>query len=305
MIASRTGVPVVGVVPFVPELKLPDEDAAAPLGRQSAPGSNGKTLFAAVLRLPHISNFDDFDPLRRAGVQLSWVASPEQLTGAHLVIIPGTKSTIADLRWMKACRLDRAVAAASGRGAGVLGICGGYQMLCHQLEDPLGADSNAPDSESGLGLLDGVTVFAREKTTRRVEFDMPPGDGLFAGSGPVRGRGYEIHTGQTASASQHMLKMQGHEAASRDIESRDGAVSAGGWVAGTYVHGLFDNPPVLARLLGNVARRHGLPAPVVPGFSLDAELDRVAGTFRSSLDMQSVLAMTGIGVRVREQEAVR
>ncbi len=327
MIAARTGVPVLGVVPFVPDLRLSDEDAASLDGRPKvavapvrpppfgpAQGSLGPAfdphprppaagtrlpereraagrLRAAVVRLPHISNFDDFDPLRRAAVEVNFISDASGADGAHIVIIPGTKSTIADLRWMKARHLARAVTDAADRGAAVIGICGGYQMLCESLSDPLGADSGSPDAEPGIGLLPGVTVFAREKTTLRVEFTLAEGDGLLAGNGPATGRGYEIHTGATSPARRPAALV-------RDVRApaarSDGALSESGWVMGTYLHGLFDSPAVLTRLLGNVARRHGLPEPQAPDFSLDRELDRLADVVRASLDMPAVYGLLGL-----------
>jgi adenosylcobyric acid synthase len=260
-------------------------------GRRSGAAPDAP-LRAAVVRLPRISNFDDFDPLRRAGVRVDFVTEPGQLDGAHLVILPGTKSSIADLRWLKERGLDAAVLRAAACGAGVVGICGGYQMLCERLDDPLGADSGAVDSEPGLGLLRGVTVFEPEKTARRVSFEVPPGAGLFEGTGPVSGHGYEIHVGQTGGAARSPIEVT---ATGEAVAQADGAVSADGWAFGTYVHGLFDNPEVLARLLANVARRNGVRAPEAPGFSLDQEINRLADVVRGALDMPFIYRLLGHG----------
>jgi adenosylcobyric acid synthase len=315
MIAARVGVPVIGVVPYIPDLRLSDEDAASLDGRPISaahPGpaaaserrslrfSKGRrpgaaseaVLRAAVVRLPRISNFDDFDPLRRAGVAVDFVTEPGQLDGAHLVILPGTKSSIADLRWLKGRGLDAAVLRAAARGAGVVGICGGYQMLCERLDDPLGADSGGADSEQGLGLLRGVTVFEPEKTTRRVSFEVATATGLFEGTAPVSGHGYEIHTGRTGGASRAPIKVT---ATGEALPHADGAVSADGWVLGTYVHGLFDNPELLSRVLSNIARRHGVAAPEGRGFSLDQEIDRLADVVRGALDMPLIYRLLGPG----------
>ena len=292
MIAARTGVPVIGVVPYIPDLRLSDEDAASLDGRPTSAASGATTLRAAVVRLPHISNFDDFDPLRRAGISVDFVPEPGQLDGAHLVILPGTKSSIADLRWLKRAGLDAAVLRAAARGAGVVGICGGFQMLCERLDDPLGADSGAADSEQGLGLLRGVTVFEPEKTTRRVSFEVPPGAGLLDGTGPVSGHGYEIHTGRTGGTAGAPVRVT---AMGEALPHADGAVSADGWAFGTYVHGLFDNPELLSRLLSNIARRHGVRVPEPPDFSLDQEIDRVADVVRDALDMPFIYRLLGPG----------
>ena len=199
MIADRTGVPIAGVIPMVPDLRIQDEDAAE-LDSTTArsPAQNG-ALRAAVVRFPRVSNFDDFAPLERCGVRVDFVTTPEKLAGAHLVILPGTKSTIADLRWMKSRGLDHAVKSAANNGAAVLGICGGFQMLGTRLEDPLCADSVDGGAEDGLGLIDATTEFAPQKRTRRVDFTLHAGPGLLEGKTPASGVGYEIHTGVTTS----------------------------------------------------------------------------------------------------------
>ena len=133
---------------------------------------------AAVIRFPRVSNFDDFAPLERCGVRVDFVTTPEKLAGAHMVVLPGTKSTIADLRWMKSRGLDRAVRSAADNGAAVLGICGGFQMLGTRLEDPHGVDIVAGGAEDGLGLIDSSTIFAPQKRTRRVNFTLHTGPGL-------------------------------------------------------------------------------------------------------------------------------
>jgi adenosylcobyric acid synthase len=294
MIAARTGVPVVGVVPYISDLKLSDEDAASlemslpARSRHHSGPPSAQALRAAVIRLPRISNFDDFDPLRRAGVQVELVTEASQLDRAHMVLIPGTKSTIADLRWLKQRGLDKAICLAARRGAAVIGVCGGFQMLGRRLDDPLGADSGVPGSEPGLGLLPETTIFERKKTTRRVEFTLAGGAGLLDGAQGEAGRGYEIHTGRTSPAVHHALELR---RAPGGTTHSDGAVSPDGWVMGTYVHGLFDSPAVASRLLGNIARRNGLPAPAVPAFSLDLELDRLAGIVRGAVDMKFVYSL--------------
>ncbi len=295
MIAERTRVPVIGVVPFISGLRLSEEDSASLDGRGASGPTRPGALRAAVVRLPRISNFDDFDPLRRAGVDVVWATQPKDLDGAHVVILPGTKSTIADLRWMKERGMDRAVCAAARCGAAVIGVCGGYQMLCQRLDDPDGADAGGPDSEPGLGLLPGTTVFQREKTVRRVRFDLLPSQGVLEGSGPVSGMGYEVHTGRTLPGESRHTAVALLSTPGRDAPTPDGALSEDGWVLGTYVHGFFDSPDVAGRILGNVARRNALPVPQAPPYSLESELDRLAGVVRDALDMEIVRSLLGVG----------
>lgn len=287
MISDRTGVPVAGVIPMVPDLRVRDEDAAE---LDSVPGT-GQTqkgaLRAAVVRFPRVSNFDDFAPLERCGVRVDFVTTPERLAGAHIVILPGTKSTIADLRWMKSRGLDHAVTSAANNGTAVLGICGGFQMLGTRLEDPHCADSVNGGAEDGLGIIDAATVFAPQKRTRRVDFTLRNGPGLLEGKTPASGVGYEIHTGVTTAVQSHPFEVVAPGCGTEP----DGGSANGGWVLGTYIHGLFDSPEVVERITGNIAKRHGLPTPDVPHFSMESEFDRLADVVRANLDMDLIYSL--------------
>ena len=287
MIAERTGVPIAGVIPMVPDLRIQDEDAAE-LDAATAKGQtkNG-ALRASVVRFPRVSNFDDFAPLERCGVSVDYVSTPEKLAGAHLVILPGTKSTIADLRWMKSRGLDHAVMSAASNGTAVLGICGGFQMLGTRLEDPHCADSVDGGAEDGLGLIDASTEFAAHKRTRRVDFTLRTGPGLLEGNTPAKGVGYEIHTGVTSADHAHPFEV----IAPGGRPEPDGAVGNGGWVLGTYIHGLFDSPDIVQRITGNITKRHGLPTPDVPHFSMEAEFDRLADVVRANLDIDLIYSL--------------
>jgi adenosylcobyric acid synthase len=290
MIADRTGVEVVGVVPMVPDLQVQEEDGMS-IERQSAAGAGGP-LFAAVIRLPRISNFDDFDPLIRAGVRVRYVTSPSELREAHIVIIPGTKNTIADLRWMKSRGLDSAVVEAEKRGAAVVGLCGGFQILGRRLEDRSGIDSGVPGVEQGLGLLPVDTTFDGEKVTRRVEFralNSAPGWEVGAGGG-----GYEIHAGRSVRSGGPTTAglIELHTIAGDVYE--DGAVCENGRLFGCYVHGLFDSPEILVPFLTATATRNGLDAPAVKPFSMDKEFDRLADAVRNSVNMDAIRRMAGL-----------
>ena len=246
-----------------------------------------------MVKLPRVSNFDDFDPLARTrGVRVRYVTAPDELDGAHLVILPGTKSTIGDLRWMRSRGLDLAVVAASERGAVVVGVCGGYQMLGESIVDAEGSEASPGSAERGLGLLPVETVFREVKETRQVRFKMNGGDGLLAGAAGVEGEGYEIHMGETTPVEGACPTPAQYLRHGDDLV-RGGAVSGDGRVMGTYVHGLFDCEEVRRVLLTNVAAIHGLPAPDVSGFSLDAELDRLADVVRAHLDMTLIYGLIG------------
>ncbi len=223
---------------------------------------------------------------------MRFVTTPDELHGAHLVILPGTKSTIGDLRWMRSRGLDAAVEAAAERGAVVLGVCGGYQMLGESIVDAEGSEASPGSAERGLGLLPVETVFREVKETRQVRFKMNGGDGLLAGASGVEGEGYEIHMGETRPVEGACPAPAQYLRHGDDLV-RAGAMSGDGRVMGTYVHGLFDSEEVRRVLLRNVAAIHGLPEPDVSAFSLDAELDRLADGVRAHLDMALIYTMIG------------
>lgn len=202
---SRAGCPVLGVVPYLPALHLPEEDSqaldAAPLPPPVGEGMGVGGIDIAVLRLPRIANFDDFGPLAaEPGVRLRYVERPAALGVPDLVVLPGSKSTLADLAWLRASGLGPAVLRLAAAGVPVLGICGGFQLLGRRLCDPDGLDG-APGEAAGLGLLAVETVFRGRKTTRPVTGRVVArGDGVF---GALHGQlfsGYEIHVGRTTSA---------------------------------------------------------------------------------------------------------
>lgn len=283
LIAERTKVPVAGVVPFLYDLQVKDEDGVT-FGDYEPPQSGTETINVAVVALPRVSNHDDLDPFRRAGCRVRIVSDPHELAAAHLIIIPGSKSTIADLRWMKSRGLDSAIVQAANNGVTVVGICGGYQILGKFLDDPRATESSNPESETGLCLLPIRTVFDTTKTTRRVDIRIPAHtDGPLAGEAAT-GVGYEIHTGITQSGDVNGLATLTSENESWD----DGAFSDSLPVVGTYVHGIFDSPQILRRLLAAIAANYSLPAPVVQEFSMETEYDRLAHTVRESIDMELI-----------------
>jgi adenosylcobyric acid synthase len=245
-LVERTGKPILGVVPFVPDLGLAEEDSVA-LEGLAATGP------IAVIRLPRISNFDDFDPL-----PVRYVTRPEELAGALAIVLPGTKSTVADLAWLR----QRGLAAAIERSdVPVVGICGGFQMLGRRILDPLGVESDRPEV-AGLGLLPVETMFEREKTTVQAR-------GTTVSDGQQLS-GYQIHMGQT-------MLLDGARPFSRLADgSLDGAMHGRAW--GTYLHGLFHNAGFRASWLA------GLGLPDAPPLATDP-FDRLAGVLAESLDL--------------------
>ena len=275
---QKTGVPVLGVVPYV-RTAIDDEDSLAPaLAQREA----HKPLDVAVVRLPRISNFTDFAPLEQHPLLgLRYAADARSLGAPDLVILPGTKSTLADLLWLRQSGLEAAILKLAAAGVPVLGVCGGYQMLGRSIADPDGAEGEPGACLRGLGLLPVETVFCADKTrARRTATALA---GPFAGA---RLEGYEIHMGRTEA--------QGGAPFCRLEDGRaDGC--AAGQVFGTYLHGLFDSGEATARLADWLCRKKGLrpaqAAPLSHAALQEREFDRLAAAVRGALDMDAIYRM--------------
>ena len=240
MLRAKTGVPVVATIPMQWNHGLPEEDGVFDMAA-TAGGSVHTRI--AVVAYPRISNLDEFQPLKNVpGVRLSWARSPADVDGADWIVLPGRKATAADLAWLRAQGLDAAVAAHAARGARVLGICGGLQMLGEALIDTVGVDGNGP----GLGLLPLVTSFEAEKTVRPAHTRFGAVQGAWQALGGVAVQGYEIHHGQTA---QHPAMAAKGDVAREVIPGLAWQNGAGN-VLGLYLHGLFEDGGVLRALFG-------------------------------------------------------
>ena len=284
-VERRTGVPVLGVVPWIEQLGVAEEDAVALERPEEAAGLEGG-LDVAVIRFPRIANFDDFDPLAaEPGVRLRYVERAVDLGTPALAILPGTKATIADLTWLRERGLDRALLGHAARGGHVLGICGGFQMLGERLIDEHGVEASPGTEARGLGLLPIETRFAPEKTTRQARGRVASGDGMWRAAQGSEVRGYEIHMGASTSTSGALPPLL-------DLEGRpDGAAGAGGRIAGTYLHGLFHNDELRRALLAGL----GLTNTQARAALEDREraFDRLAATVREHLDVPRIREMLG------------
>ena len=290
---QHTGVPVLGVVPYVPGLRIADEDSVALDDRPRGAPLPGTVVDVAVLRLPHIANFDDFAPLEaEPGVGLRYVDAADELGWPDVVILPGTKTTVADLAWLRTTRLAERVVGLAAAGSVVLGICGGYQMLGRRLRDPLGVESpNRPDVP-GLGLLPIDTVFLPEKTTRQVGGTVLVAEGPLAAATGSALTAYEIHMGHsTPSGSEPVVP-----AFRLGDGQPDGAVAAGGRVLGTYLHGLLDNAALRRAILAWAAARNGgsLEGLAAAPDEREAAFDRLAGVLRAALDLPALYRTVGL-----------
>ncbi|GAS95263.1 cobyric acid synthase [Mycolicibacterium canariasense] len=264
----RTGRPTYGVIPHLESLWLDTEDslsvtAGATLGDPVAPLGR-QWLRVAAVRLPRISNSTDVEALAcEPGVLVRWVAEPADIADADVVLLPGSKATVSDLAWLRGRGLAEAVHAHARAGRPVLGVCGGFQMLCRRIDDPVESRAGAVD---GLGLLDADIVFEPQKTLRHWETPL---------------HGYEIHHGQVRRCgAQDWL----------GVGIRDGAVF------GTHWHGLLDNDDIRRAWLGEVAAAAGRTGFVVAADTdvrarRDAQLDVMADALAAHADLDAVLAL--------------
>ena len=279
------GRPVLGVVPLV-HLNLDDEDSLTDRFSKSAAGEGVKIQ---VIRLPHISNFTDFNPLELFDdVKLGYIREPHELDSPDLLILPGSKNTIEDLHYLYQKGWVKVIKEYEAGGGLVAGICGGFQMLGSKISDPDQLESSRI-TMAGLGFFPVETVIEPEKSTRQVTAVWQYTDkGYFEGmQGSGSLSGYEIHMGQT-SYSQVAQPLY--------VETTgqwEGAVNEKGNVFGTYLHGLFDNLHWTVGLLNNLRRRRGLPLQKnVPDGNYrdfkEKEYDRLAAVVRESIDIKQV-----------------
>jgi adenosylcobyric acid synthase len=262
---QRTGRPCLGVMPFIESLRIDQEDSVSLEEHRTVKGE----FRAGVIRLPHISNYTDFNALENIpGVAVEYLTEPD--TSVDLLVIPGTKNTIGDLRWLLERGFRKLVLDTLERRGWVLGICGGYQMLGQRVSDPFGVEEGG--SVDGLGLLPVETSLGREKTTVRSQ-----GRSCF---GP-HVTGYEIHMGQTVSPEAVTPLI------TKDDGSADGVLA--NRIAATYFHGLFDNDKFAMEFLARVAESRGLEwRPEAPLRNKEQEYDRLAAAVREHLDVRRI-----------------
>ncbi|MEX0806452.1 MAG: cobyric acid synthase [Candidatus Binatia bacterium] len=299
MIERRLGLPCAGVVPYLRDLGLDEEDGVALEDRPSAARQwkqleteTSRPLRVGVIALPHMANFTDFDPLApEPAVSLVYLERPEEMAAADLLILPGSKQTLDDLQWLEHRGFAGELRRLCGSGVPILGICGGFQMLGISLEDPEGIENQGKRaSRTGLGLLPVRTILAAEKTVRRVQGCLR--SGLFGRDlcPETHFDGYEIHVGETLYENRALpladIARQGLEGS-----FEDGAISESGRVFGTYVHGFFDNDDFRHSFIKDARKAVDLsPADkwTHVGAEREARIDRLACHLRKSLDMNLI-----------------
>ncbi|MBI2364222.1 MAG: cobyric acid synthase [Deltaproteobacteria bacterium] len=293
-IESRARLPVLGVVPFLRDLDLDQEDSVA-IERYRSNHFAPEKVNVAVVLLPHMSNFTDFNSLvAESDVALRYARAPAELTGADVVIIPGTKSTIADFDYLEQNDFRPALQAYVSAGSELVGICGGYQMLGREISDPFGVESGG--MRLGFGFLNVTTELMASKTTTRIEAQ--PIEREADKTAIVRG--YEIHMGRTDGAQLaprfRILRRLGDETAESHNDSNgdaDGAMTDDGRIWGTYIHGVFDQPGFRRHWLNQLRERKGLePFPLAVSENtnqkLAAAMDRWADHLERHLELAPI-----------------
>ena len=262
------GVPVAGVIPYT-HVDIDDEDS---LSERFSRNEGRKLLDIAVIRLPRISNFTDFSPFERyENVSLRYVEKVADLHGPDMILLPGPKSTISDLKWLRQSGLEAAIQKAAAAGTLVFGICGGYQMLGRTVSDPEQVEAAGVNEIAGLGLLPIDTVFCGEKvqTQTRGCFENIPG--MLSLLDGTAYEGYEIHMGRSGDMP---------------------VLIGNGTVYGSYVHGIFDAPDVADKILQAICNQKGIDFNALGTFDMreykEQQYDKLADAVRSGLNMELV-----------------
>jgi adenosylcobyric acid synthase len=283
ILEEKGAVPVLGVVPYLRNLNLPDEDAVSVETSLSTPQPNSVyQTDIAVLALPRIANFDDFDPLKaEPGVNLRYVASVKELGSPNAILIPGTKSTNADLDWLRQTGLAEAVTQFAQAGGPVVGICGGYQMLGERIDDPQHIESSL-DSLPGLGLLPVTTQFLQEKATYQAHARIQSQQGWMARLNGTLVSGYEIHMGATTGQTSWLEITQRN---GQPAKVPDGSLSSDGKIWGCYLHGIFTNDVFRQVWLESLGWQKSAPTSQAESFqqSLEALAEAVEGVLKMEL----------------------
>ena len=262
------GVPVAGVIPYL-RVDIDDEDS---LTERFHRQGERRDIDLAVIRLPKISNFTDFGPFERYdNVSLRYVESLRELGRPDMILLPGTKSTIADLLWLRQSGLEAAIQKAAAAGTPVFGICGGYQMLGRSISDPDGAEAEKGTQITGMDLLPTQTVFQGDKRQTQVSGTLNPVDGILSPLSGMAYEGYEIHMGRSGDQP---------------------PLLGSGCAYGTYIHGIFDAPGIADAVLGALCRKKGLSPAILTSFDPTAykerQYDLLAQAVRDNLDMDLV-----------------
>ena len=292
MLEKRSHIPVVGVAPYL-NIQVEDEDS---LTERFDRKQEVDLIDIAVIRVPRISNFTDFNPFESIpGVSLRYVQHVSELKNPDMIILPGTKNTMEDLLWMRANGLEAAVLKEAAREKIVFGICGGYQMLGETLSDPHHVEAGG--TIKGMGLLPMDTVFAENKTRTRVSGKFLKLDGELAALSGAELEGYEIHMGETVLKENagHCVSIEDHVSGA---VKKDGAYCKN--VCGTYVHGVFDKEDVAEAVVRALGEKKGIDVSQMTGVDFAAfketQYDILAAELRKHLDMKKIYEILEQGI---------
>ena len=263
------GVPVAGVIPYT-HVDIDDEDS---LSTRFHTGDGRKDIDIAVVKLPRISNFTDVSPLERfESVSVRYIERPDQLHQPDMILLPGTKSTIADLLWLRQSGLEAAICQQAARGCIVFGICGGYQMLGASVRDPLGVEAAGVTEIKGMGLLPMDTVFQGEKVQQQTSGVFGEISGALHSLSGMKYTGYEIHMGRSRQQLAPLVNQ--------------------GNVYGSYIHGIFDGAGIAQAIIGDLAARKGIDPGTLTVFDPERykqeQYDKLADAVRGGLDMEFI-----------------
>ena len=289
MLEDRTGIPVLGVLPYLENHGIPQEDAVVLDGPTGRRGDAAITV--GVIHLPRIANFTDFAPLAdEPDVAVHYLRDPFAAPRVDILIVPGTKNTVADLQWLRAAGWEDFLVRHRRDGGWVVGVCGGYQMLGKRIVDHARIESDQPET-AGLGLLEIETIFQREKITARV------GAIHLATGLPVTG--YEIHAGRVVGVSGSDALFRIIERDGVNANDFEGIRSADGHIMGTSLHGLFDTAGFRRNFIAGVRQAKGLPALAAraaadPNADRSTACDRVADLLEAHVDMSHIAALAGV-----------
>jgi adenosylcobyric acid synthase len=300
MLEAKTGIPVLGVLPML-SVDIEDEDSLS--DRLSSEKQRNALVDIAVIQVPRMSNYTDFNALEILdGVSVRYVRTVEELGNPDMIILPGTKNTIDDLKWMRQNGIEAAVLHKAASGTVVFGICGGYQMLGRKLSDPYGYDSGHKGSViDGMGLLDTTTDFVDTKRTIQMQGRFGDVQGLFHDLSGKEFYGYEIHSGVTHLDPAHALTTarpineEGEPFAEGSQNVHDNRT-----VYGTYMHGIFDAEGVAATVVEALLAKKGLSPDDVKVIDYQAykeqQYDLLADSIRNNLDMKKVKEILERGI---------
>lgn len=292
---QKTGKPVLGVIPYLDNMGIDDEDSVSLDEKQEG---IRRDIEVAVLRTPKISNFTDFDALAgESDVAVRYVRQGEAIGQPDLVILPGSKNTTEDLLWLRQQGYEKELKGLVDRGVPLIGICGGFQMLGQEVRDPEHTESSY-DKVPGLGFLDIVTTFVAQKVTHQVTALAHDNHFLDLHYNDDNISGYEIHMGRTEALRPVQPAFTITSRSGEDMSSADGVVRSDGLVMGTYIHGIFDNNCLRRTVINALRTRKGLPALAVmtdTNARKQQAYNRLADTVRGGLDMAAVYAIMGIG----------